>query len=141
MINSTSSRKSRYCCGSASVSCLISFLESLRCVGAGPEDAACAVLSVAFADGDAGTTASPDGPWTVRLFAFESPTCGNCSASFSRPSVSTFGGAASASTATPSPCDLTFWTMRATLQASLHVGCVAFCGQNEFAPGPDEVTG
>src|SRR5262245_65624440 len=56
MIRLTKVSKSRYFAGSASVSCLISFLESLRRAGAGSEAAAFASVPVeTLAPGDVGT--------------------------------------------------------------------------------------
>src|SRR5215472_13969247 len=141
MMSSTRVRKSLYCWGSASVSWWISFFESFRCAGAGPELSAAfaADWSVAFAEGDVGTTASPDGPWTESVFALESPTCGYCSASLSRPSTSTFGGSAIAAATKPSPSSRMLWMAATTSHACSQVCGAALFGQKdvgEFKEGP-----
>ena len=152
MMISTRVRKSWYLCGSASVSCRISLFESLRCVGAGPA----VVLSVTFADGEAGTTAVPavaegavpgaaavvpDGPSTVSGLAAASPTVGNRSASFSMPSTLTFGGSEIPASTGPSPLMRMFWTMRTIAQAASHVCGTALRGQNVSLDGVPGVPG
>ena len=136
MIKSTSVTKSRYFWGSASVSCLISFLESLRLAATGPEVEASAPLAT-LADGDVGTTASPDGPTMLRVFAFLSSSVGKRSASLSRPSVSTLGGSDSAIAISAGPRALIFSTIWRTWQACWQVLATACVGQ--VAVGADPV--
>src|SRR4030095_7091218 len=92
MIRLTKVKKSRYFWGSASVSCLISFLESLRRAGAGVEAAASAPVET-FAPGDVGTAAvvaSVGGGGASGVFSAV------FSAAFSDPGLSTVSGLAPA---------------------------------------------
>ncbi len=140
MMISTRVRNSWYLWGSASVSCRISFFESLRCAAAGP---ATGVWSVTFAEGEAGTTAAPavaggavpEGPSTVSGLAFASPTVGNCSASFSMPSTLTLGGSEIPARDEPSPLMRMLWTMRTMPHASSQVCGTAFFGQKVSTDG------